>query len=632
LASQRESDPIGKLSASIADGASIDWDAIRELAADDQELRKLLEHLQVVAAVADVHRHQVAETLESSRRQDGTTRSADVEPARRWGHLLLIRKIGEGAFGEVYEALDTWLDHPRALKLLKTDTTKRLSPAHILHEARKLVRVRHPNVVMVHGADSHDGRVGFWMDLIQGQTLEEHVRGGRLSAGEATHIGRELCSALAAVHAANLVHRDVKAQNVMRASDGGRIILMDFGAGEFLDVPSDRRPQGTPLYLAPELFTGGAATIQSDIYSLGVLLYYLVTGKFPVQGRTFTDLALAHAQRDRRHLRDERPDLPDPFIKVVERAIDPEPVRRFETSGDLHAALEGQARPAAVTVVEPPAAGPTPKPIVPGRVRFALAAGVAVVALAGWMGLLAYRTFEAALHITSEFRAGPLEYLRLGLEALLPFAIYLAVGSVLLALLPGVWRLLRPMLSPMSRALQTTTRSLSPEISATLVPVLGAAAALALLWWHWPMFATIVALQDAPDVVSTPVILGDGFKSTYLSHSNLSAMLCVVLVLAAWRWWPGVELQSQDVAHVRRMKWVAIGIAVVLATSAVAPRPFVFERFDVVLYQNRPSFVIGTKGDELLLFASDANGILRVKVPRSAVTLKGISKRLVEQP
>ena len=97
---------------------------------------------------------------------------------------------------------------------------------------------------MVHGADSRDGRVGFWMDLIEGQTLEQRVREGRLSAGEAIYVGQELCRALAAVHLANLLHRDVKAQNVMRASDGGRIILMDFGAGEFRGSPTAGRPQG----------------------------------------------------------------------------------------------------------------------------------------------------------------------------------------------------------------------------------------------------------------------------------------------------------------------------------------------------------------------------------------------------
>ena len=167
---------------------------------------------------------------------------------------------------------------PVALKLLKSSKAKPDLSNQILHEARRLARVRHPNVVTVHGADNNDGRVGFWMDLIEGHTLSELVAQGRLSSGEAIHIGQELCLALAAVHGAELIHRDVKAQNVMRASDGGRIILMDFGAGEFIDQRPGASRIGTPLYLAPELWAGGTASIRSDIYSLGVLLFFLVTG------------------------------------------------------------------------------------------------------------------------------------------------------------------------------------------------------------------------------------------------------------------------------------------------------------------------------------------------------------------
>ncbi len=336
-----EPDTLNQLSASIADGDAIDWDAVCALVGDD-DIRPLIDHLRVVAGVAEVHRSQIAETIaaETAAAVDPPTTARLHDGPARWGHLVLIRKIGEGAFGEVYEALDTWLDHPRALKLLKPEVANRASAPQILHEARKLVRVRHPNVVMVHGADSHDGRVGFWMDLIEGQTLEQRVSESRLSAGEATYVGKELCRALAAVHHANLVHRDVKAQNVMRATDGGRIILMDFGAGEFQNVPSTGRRHGTPLYLAPEVLTGGTATIQSDFYALGVLLYYLVTGRFPVEGNTLTDLVLAHAQGARRHLRDARPDLPDSYISVVERATARDPGQRFQSAGDFYSALE----------------------------------------------------------------------------------------------------------------------------------------------------------------------------------------------------------------------------------------------------------------------------------------------------
>src|SRR5215211_6272773 len=169
-----EPNPLDQLSASIADGDAVDWDEVCALAGDD-DLRQLLEHLRVVAGVADVHRSQIAETIAAPVSPSLATTTGALVAPKRWGHLLLVRRIGDGAFGEVYEALDTWLDHPRALKLLKPEIANRASAPQILHEARKLVRVRHPNVVMVHGADSHDGRLGFWMDLIEGQTLEQRV-------------------------------------------------------------------------------------------------------------------------------------------------------------------------------------------------------------------------------------------------------------------------------------------------------------------------------------------------------------------------------------------------------------------------------------------------------------------------
>ena len=148
-----------------------------------------------------------------------------------------------------------------------------------LAEARHLARVRHANVVVVHGADQDDDQVGIWMEYIDGQTLAAMVRAaGPMSAREATGIGIDLCRALSALHAAGLLHRDIKAQNVMREV-GGRIVLMDFSGAQATDPGAGREVfSGTPLYMAPELFDGGAATAASDVYSLGVLLFFLLTG------------------------------------------------------------------------------------------------------------------------------------------------------------------------------------------------------------------------------------------------------------------------------------------------------------------------------------------------------------------
>ena len=174
----------------------------------------------------------------------------------------------------------------------------------MIREGQLLAKVRHPNVVTVYGAERIDGRVGMWMEFVDGRTLEEELRAsGPRTPDQVIDVGLALCSALAAVHDAGLLHRDLKAQNVMRAADG-RLLLTDFGAGRVRDRGHDgddgrTELAGTPLYLAPEVLKGAPASVVSEIYGVGVLLYHLATGSFPVRGRTLRDLLKAHADGQR---------------------------------------------------------------------------------------------------------------------------------------------------------------------------------------------------------------------------------------------------------------------------------------------------------------------------------------------
>ena len=250
---------------------------------------------------------------------------------------MLLDRLGAGTSSEVVRAWDTALHREVALKLLHDESDKADAHGRLLEEARRLARVRHANVVQVYGAEEHDGRVGLWMELVHGESLEKTVQTrGPFGAREAALIGLDLCAALAAVHGAGLLHRDIKAQNVMRES-GGRLVLMDFGTGE--ELSGTNRLVGTPLYLAPEIFRGQRASVQSDLYSLGVLLFYLVTGKFPVSAGSMEQLARAHAHREHQPLRDLRPDLPESFVSTVERALDSDPTRRYQSVGELESAL-----------------------------------------------------------------------------------------------------------------------------------------------------------------------------------------------------------------------------------------------------------------------------------------------------
>ena len=137
----------------------------------------------------------------------------------------------------------------------------------IIEEGRLLAQVRHPNVVTIHGAERIGDQVGLWMELVEGRTLEQILeQGRRFTVTEVVEIGIQLCGAIAAVHDAGLLHRDIKSQNVMLADDG-RLVLMDFGTGRELGDNSAAGLAGTPLYLAPELLSGKEPTVRSDIYA-----------------------------------------------------------------------------------------------------------------------------------------------------------------------------------------------------------------------------------------------------------------------------------------------------------------------------------------------------------------------------
>jgi serine/threonine-protein kinase len=283
-----------------------------------------------------------------------------------WNGLRLIERIGAGAFGEVYRAFDPRLQREVALKVLRPGSSVGPLDARALREARNLAKVRHPNVVAVLGAETRDGRTGFWMELVRGCTLAHVLRVlGSFSAREAALVGLDVCGALAAVHAAGLVHGDIKAQNVMR-EEGGRVVLMDFGTSQGRESSNQGpgRLTGTLMYLAPEMLHGGEPTIAADIYSLGVLMFHLATGDYPLRRGSLEAITRAHDEGRIRHLQDFRPGLPGEFVTAVERALSVNPARRYRTAGEMHAALSRvletlQAASASASDVGGPAIGPS---------------------------------------------------------------------------------------------------------------------------------------------------------------------------------------------------------------------------------------------------------------------------------
>jgi len=322
-------------------------------------------------------------------------RPADPTPeVKAWGEFRLLERVGHGGFGEVYRAWDPRLEREIALKLLLPSSVSGDDEYKaLLREARALASVQHPNIVHVYGIDRHDGRVGFWTDFVHGKTLSALIRAqGPFGYREAALIGLDVARALSAVHKTGILHRDIKPENVMR-EEGGRILLMDFGLSTLPHLQGSI--SGSPNFMAPELFQGTTASVASDIYAMGVLLYFLVTGEHPVRVSKRPFAEVVAAINERRPLIDLRPDLPESFLRTVNVATEIDPAKRFATAGQLATAL---AESLGASVPADPAPAPKAKRI--GRwVREAIIAAVVLAAAIGfglWTG-----SFQRWLHPTA---------------------------------------------------------------------------------------------------------------------------------------------------------------------------------------------------------------------------------------
>jgi len=523
---------VDELIDSVADGDEIDWAALE--AAADPEILALLAHLKTVAGVADVHRTSTDEDetgpVPVPASLAGTLGLGELG---RWGHLQLIRKVGEGSYGEVYHARDTWLDHPVALKLLRPELSDRVAPTKLLDEARVLVKVRHPNVVAVHGADLQQNRVGFWMEFVQGQRLDDVVAfQGLLSAEEAAAIGMELCSALAAVHDAGLVHRDVKAQNVIREPKG-RVVLMDFGAGQLMADVVGGGGAGTPLYLAPEMFNDAPANVRTDIYALGVLLYYLVTAGYPVPARSLDELKEAHARGRQRPLLVARPGMPRGFVTVVEKMLKVDPAERYQTASEALAGLKRFTAPASIA-----------RTLLKWSWWLAIAAAVTT-----FLGLTNTVAFNILLNRQAAFQddASVRALFGWGVASTFPVVFYGGVWAVVLTLLVGTLRLIRKLSPALNARLnrwsawaisRVSERGLDdPGILLQCTTGVGLALLVVLAWAFWDygagMFTSLVSIDEAPVERLLPFQRTNAYRVD--EYGRLIDLLMLVYGIAVFR-------------------------------------------------------------------------------------------------
>jgi serine/threonine-protein kinase len=260
------------------------------------------------------------------------------------GQYEIEREVGRGGMGIVYLARDLKLDRHVAIKTL---------PAHLagsgdvrerfLREARTAAHLSHPNIVPIHRADEIAGQVFFVMGYVDGDSLAQRIQAGRPPFAETVAQLRDVALALGYAHARGVVHRDVKAENILIERATGRAVVTDFGIArlqESKQLTATGQVLGTVHYMSPEQVTGDAIDGRSDVYALGVVAFLALSGRFPFDSETPSAILVSHVTRPAPRLSDVASDVPAALAAVVDRCLAKSAADRFETSGALAEALE----------------------------------------------------------------------------------------------------------------------------------------------------------------------------------------------------------------------------------------------------------------------------------------------------
>jgi hypothetical protein len=267
------------------------------------------------------------------------------------GRFLVERRLGQGGMGAVYLAQDIGLDRPVAIKQLHPQLAAEPAfRARFLQEARTAARLAHPNIVPIHAVEDRGEVVCFVMGYVPGLTLAEHVRTrGPLPAAEVTRLVQEVAWALAYAHRNGVIHRDVKPENILLERGTGRALVTDFGIARLTgDAPGREELLGTPRMVSPEQAAGEPVDGRSDLYSLGVVAFFALTGRYPFEGDTAGQLLAQHLTMPAPPVAAVRPGVPRALAQAVDRCLSKPPEARYATGEELAVALQS--------------AGPVPAP------------------------------------------------------------------------------------------------------------------------------------------------------------------------------------------------------------------------------------------------------------------------------
>lgn len=270
--------------------------------------------------------------------------------AEKLGNQYRIgRLLGRGGMGSVYLARDLTLDREVAIKVINTSGESRELYDRFRREARTAARLSHPNIVPLHAFGDVKGMPYFVMGYVRGESLADRLRReGKLREEDARRIFAEIADALDHAHQQGVVHRDVKPDNVLLEDRSGRALLTDFGVakavGQGETLTQHGSVVGTPDYMSPEQASGAGIDARSDIYSLGVMAWAMVTGRLPFEGNTPADVLRKHLVEDPPALRSVAPNVNDATAQAIERCLAKDPDGRWPDARSLKLALEAETQ------------------------------------------------------------------------------------------------------------------------------------------------------------------------------------------------------------------------------------------------------------------------------------------------
>jgi hypothetical protein len=265
------------------------------------------------------------------------------------GQYRLEREIGRGGMGIVYLARDLKLDRPVAIKTLPYHlASDPVIRERFLREARTAAALTHPSIVPIHRADELGDFVFFVMGFVDGESVAQRVRrAGPFAPAELLPLLIEVASALGYAHARGVVHRDVKAENILLDATGSRAMVTDFGIARLAQSASLTQTGtvlGTVFYMSPEQVSGADVDGRSDLYSLGVLAFFALTGRFPFESETPSAVLVAHVTRQPPPIRSIAPTVPEPLAAIVDRLLLKDRALRYAEAGEVVGALAAAAR------------------------------------------------------------------------------------------------------------------------------------------------------------------------------------------------------------------------------------------------------------------------------------------------